>query len=568
MLNNRNWKTRQDVRVGTGSPRVATLTVALFGAAFMAVVFPQTLAADDGHRHATPVAGLSGLHHEISTPSPEAQAFFNQGLELAYGFNHAAAADAFREAASLDPQCSMCEWGFALVQGPNINAAMDPDQNPAAYASVQRALELSAQATPKERDYVEALAERYAAEAPEDRSHLDKAYADAMRRVHAKYPADLNAATLFAESLMNTTPWDYWTEDNQPRKVTEEFLGVLETVLRREPGHTGANHFLIHAVEKVRPDLGIPAAQRLENLAEGAGHLVHMGSHIYIRVGRYNDASRVNQKAMEADIKFAEKHGSSPVYDTYRWHNPHFLVASSGFEGRSELSLATALELRGEMTDEAMRTPGFFTLQHFWATPYVVEVRFGMWDQALAEPPPAEDLVYPTGMWHYARGMAWLRKGEIEKSRAELSALEALSGHPQLEEVTIWDLNTTKQVIDIARHVLRGELLAAEGKFDGAIDALRTAVTLEDSLVYDEPPSWQGPVRQNLGAVLLEARRPSEAEVAFREDLELFPWNGWSLRGLEQSLSAQGKKAEAKATAARFAEAWKHSDVILKSARF
>ncbi len=539
-----------------------------FTSLVLLVLSVAAIRADDGHRHAQSVDGLSGRNHVITTASPEAQRFFDQGLELAYGFNHGAAADAFREAAGLDPSCAMCFWGVALVLGPNINAAMEPADNPEAFAAVQTARKLAPRATQKERDYIEALATRYAEEPPEDRAPLDRAYAASMRRVYAKYPDDLDAATLFAEALMDTTPWDYWTEDNEPRKVTEEFLAVLETVLRREPGHTGANHYLIHAVEKVRPDLGLPAARRLENLAEGAGHLVHMGSHIYIRVGRYHDASRVNQKAIAADERFAQQHGTAASYDTYMWHNHHFLATSSSFEGRSELALATANDLRGRMDPERMRTPGFLTLQHFWATPYFVQVRFGRWDDILAALAPPADLVYPNGMWRYARGMALLRTEGAEAAAAELQELERIAREPVLEEVTIWDLNTTKQVIDVARHVLGGEIAAAQGDIDRAVDLLEAAVALEESMTYDEPPPWGHPVRQNLGEVLLAAGRSDEAERTFRDDLAAFPWNGWSLKGLERSLRAQERGDEAGVVAAQFAEAWKHADVVIERARF
>ncbi|MEM6705187.1 MAG: hypothetical protein AAF690_20870 [Acidobacteriota bacterium] len=532
------------------------------------VLLASAAFSDDGHRHAQPVHGLSGLHHPITTESPGAQRFFDQGLELAYGFNHAAAADAFREAVRLDPDCAMCHWGIALVLGPNINGAMDPADNPEAFASVQRARRLAAGVTRKERDTIDALAQRYEAEPPEDRSHLDKAYADAMRRVYTKYPADLDLATLFAESLMDTTPWDYWTEDNEPRPVTSEFLAVLETVLRREPGHTGANHYLIHAVEKVRPDLGLPAAARLEMLAQGAGHLVHMGSHIYIRVGQYHDASRVNQKAIEADERFLREHGSSAVYDTYRWHNHHFLTSSTSFEGRSELALATASDLRSRMDDERMRTPGFLTLQHYWATPYFVQVRFGQWEQILEEPQPAEDLVYPNALWRFARGMAHLRQGRAAAAVTELETLESLARSPVLDEVTIWDLNTSRQIVDIAQLVLRGEIAAARGDLASAVSALEKGVELEAALNYDEPPPWQFPVRQNLGAVLLEAGEPEEAEAVYRADLEAFPWNGWSLRGLARSLEDQGRAAEAAQAARDFARAWQHADVTIEGSRF
>jgi tetratricopeptide (TPR) repeat protein len=519
--------------------------------------------------HAERIVGLSGLEHPITTSSADAQAFFNQGLEMVYGFNHAAAADAFREAIELDSECAMCFWGVALALGPNINAPMTAADNEEAWDAVQTARTLGVAATAKERDYIEAMSHRYAPDAPEDRSALDKAYADAMRRLSAKHPADLDAATLFAESLMDTTPWDYWTDDNEPRRATTEFLGVLETVLRREPAHPGANHYLIHTVEKVRPELGVAAADRLENLAEGAGHLVHMGSHIYLRVGRYHDAARVNQKAIAADEAFASTHSVSQTYgNLYMLHNHHFLAAVASFEGRGELALSLARELASRVDTDAMRHPSFYTGQYYWATPYYVLVRFGRWDEILAEPAPDDDLEYPLGIWHYARGMALLRKGRLEEAAGALGALERLSESPKLDEVTVGDLNTTRALLQIARRVLGGEIAAASGFEAVAVSGLREAVRLEDALNYDEPPPWLFPARQSLGAVLLEIGMAAESEESFREDLEIFPRNGWSLMGLMRSLEAQGKESEAEAVRLNFEEVWIHADVEISSSRY
>jgi tetratricopeptide (TPR) repeat protein len=463
----------------------------------------------------------------------------------------------------------MCFWGEALVLGPNINAVMDASAVPEAWAALQKALQNQDHLGAPEKAYIRALSERYAEDPPADRSTLDRNYAAAMRRLAARYPDDLHAATLFAEALMDTTPWDSWTEDNEPRPVTTEFLGVLESVLRRDPGHVGANHLLIHTVEKTRPDLGIPSAERLEHLAEGAGHLVHMGAHIFLRVGRYSDAVRVNQKAIAADERFAEQHQISSVYGfLYGLHNHHFLAAAAGFQGNKKLAVDASSELRRRVDPAQMRQPGMLTGQHYWVTPYFTAVRFGMWDEILAEPEPAADLIYPRAVWHYARGMAFARTGRLSEATQEFEQVEASAADDRLDAITVWDLNTTRALMAIGARVLAGELAAAHGNFDAALPQLEAAVRLEDALTYDEPPPWLLPVRLSLGSILLEAHRPKEAESVFREDLAKYPENIWSLRGLATSLALQKRGEEEKETLARLARALKHADVEPATARY
>jgi tetratricopeptide (TPR) repeat protein len=513
---------------------------------------------------------LGNYHHPISTSSELAQRYFDQGLILAYGFNHAEAARSFREAARLDPNCAICYWGVALVLGPNINAAMEAEAVPEAWQALQKAQELSENASEKERAYIQALTKRYSSQPVENQKANDIAYAKAMREVQRRYPDDLDAATLFAEALMDTMPWQYWTKDGEPKPETGELLATLESVLKRNPDHPGANHMYIHAVEaSPNPDRGIASADRLRNLVPGAGHLVHMPSHIYIRVGRYHDAVLANQRAIEADQDYITQCHAQGLYPLgYMPHNHHFLLASAAIAGESELAIQAAHHTAAMADQKMMREPGYGTLQHYYSIPLYTLAKFGKWDEILAEPAPAEDLKYPTGVWHYARGLAFTAKGQPQEAAQELAQLKAIAADPSLEKVTIWDINTSSSLLNIASEVLAGELAAKQGDYENAIAYLETAVSLEDNLNYDEPPPWLSPVRESLGAVLLEAGRAAEAERVYREDLKRFPENGWSLYGLAQSLRLQGKTEEARAVQARFEKAWKYGDATLSASRF
>ncbi len=513
--------------------------------------------------------GMGSHHHAITTDSEEAQRFFDQGLVLAYGFNHAEALRSFKEAARLDPECAMCYWGQALVLGPNINAAMADADVPVAWAALARAQELADGVGDREQALIAALGTRYTEEVPDDRSLLDLAYVDAMREVYQAYPEDNDVATLFAEAIMDTTPWDYWRENGEPKPELQEVLDALEPVMERQPDHPGANHLYIHAVELGQPEAGLAAAERLADAVPGAGHLVHMPSHIYIRVGRYHDAALANVQAVAADeayITSCRKQGLYPL--AYMPHNRHFLWASATLAGQSELALEAAREVAERQDQEAMREEGLGVLQHFWVTPLYAMVRFGKWDEILAEPQPAEDLVYPLGVWHYARGMALTRLGRIGEATREFEKLAEIAADPILETVTVFDINTTAALIAIAHEVLAGEVALAQGDLSAGIGRLEAAAELEDGLYYDEPPPWHAPVRQYLGAALLEQERYGQAEAVYLEDLAEFPENGWSLYGLQQTLLAQGRNEEASEVDTRFQEAWKHADLTLAASRF
>lgn len=547
-----------------------TRTVAVVEMALALLVF----AALPGLAQETPAEaplfeGLGDHHHEVTTDSELAQRYFDQGMVLAFGFNHAEARRSFLQAAELDPGCAMCWWGASWVLGPNINTPMDPADAPEAWRLLQRATSTAAEVTPRERAYIDALAERYGPEPLDDRSSRDQAFAEAMGEVAGAYPDDPDAQVVYAEAVMDTTPWDYWEEDGEPKPVTRTLLEVLEETLRRAPEHPHANHLLIHTVEAQQPERGLEEAKRLEDLVPAAGHLVHMPSHIYIRVGRYHDASRANRRAIEADRRYLAQVDAQSVYPLgYVPHNYHFLWATATLEGRSEVALQAARQMAEIVDQDLMREPDLTTLQHYWITPLYGLVRFGHWDEVLAWPEPADDLVYPRAVRHYARGMAFTRKGDRTAAREELEALAGLRDHPDLEWVTVWDINKSRHILDIAIHSLTGELAAAQGDHESAIAALTRAVEREDELNYDEPPTWHYPVRQSLGAVLLEAGRPGRAEEVYREDLARFPENGWSLFGLLEALHRQGEVEEARDVRRRFQEAWRHADVVLTASRF
>lgn len=513
---------------------------------------------------------LGNHHHPISTKVPLAQRYFDQGLTLTYGFNHAEAVRSFQQAAKLDPDCAICYWGIALVLGPNMNAPMDTEAVPEAWEALQKAIALSNKASDPEKAYIQALATRYLLEPVAERSQLDSAYAKAMQEVAKRYPDDLDAAALFAEALMDTMPWDYWTADGQPKPETRELLATLDSILERNPNHPGANHLYIHAVEaSPHPELGIPSADRLANLVPAAGHLVHMPSHIYIRVGRYHDAAIANQRAIAADQDYVTHCHALGIYPlAYMPHNHHFLWMSATMEGQSKTAIESARYIAAMVDRRMMRQPAYLTLQHYYVIPLYALTRFGKWDEILAEPAPAEDLKYPTGVWHYARAIAFTAKGQLQDATRELEQLKAIAADSSVENVTIWGINNARSLLQVASEVVSGELAAKQGDYDSAIAHLETAVNLEGKLKYDEPETWHYPVRQSLGAVLLDANRPAEAEQVYREELKKHPNNGWSLFGLAQSLQAQGKTEEARSVQERFEKSWKYADVTLTASRF
>ena len=533
----------------------------------------------DEHDDSTAIAGSGislrdglGTHHmPITTDSDSAQVYFDQGLRLSYAFNHPAAVASYRKAASFDSECAMCYWGIAWASGPNINAALTPDGGTAAHRAIQQALELTDGLTDRERAYIEAMALRYEEDPMTERARQDSAYARAVSTLADAYPDDPDAQVLAAEALMDLSPWDYWNADGSRRPDTEALLGRLLPVTEDHLEHAGACHFYIHAVEKFYPDLAVPCAERLAALMPGAGHIVHMPSHIYIRVGRYADAIESNKSAVHAHGMHDEPapDRSPDEFDQgYGSHNYHFLSFAAQMAGNRALALETARELESRVDPEMLRAPGLGALQHYLVTPLRVMVRFGMWDEILTEPAPPEDLAYPTGTWRYARGMALARTDRPDEATAELAELRGLLEGDALDGVTVWELNSAHALLAIGERVLTGEIEAARGNVGAAIAALAEGVEMEAALTYDEPPPWPLPVRHVLGAVLLDAGRTGEAEVVYAEALEQFAENGYALRGLELALAAQGNAGDAADVHERFVVAWRAADVELPGSRF
>jgi len=543
--------------------RHRTVLCAILAAALVSCKGEKKLEAPAGARPL--LEGLSEHHMAITTSAPLAQRYFDQGLRLIYAFNHAEAVRAFEAAQKLDPECAMCFWGVAVALGPNINLPMEPDANPPALAAVAEAQKRAPHASAREQAYIAAVAKRYSADAGADRAALDKAYADAMAGLAKQYPDDLDAAVLYAEALMDLRPWDYWKKDGTPNEGTPELLAVLEHVLAVDANHPGANHYYIHATEaSLEPGKALASAQRLESLAPTAGHLVHMSAHTYMRVGRYHEASVANERGARADeayMAWCKQGGFYPF--AYYPHNLHFLWTSESFEGRSAASLATSKKLAETVTaDVARQAP---PAQEIFAIRYFAPVRFGKWEQVLAEPAPPDDLPYALGMYHWARGMALANTAKLDLAEHERAALAELAKGDAVAKLEFLE-GSAAQLLDVASHMLAGEIARVNNDGDTALAELAAAQQAEYALRYTEPPGWPLPVRQYQGAALLQFGKPGDAETAFRDDLVEYPENGWSLWGLAASLRAQQKPVVE--VEHRFAAAWAASDVTLAASRF
>ncbi|HEX6973134.1 MAG TPA: hypothetical protein VF147_01970, partial [Vicinamibacterales bacterium] len=502
-----------------------------------------------------------GVHtFPVSTRQARAQLFMNQGLNLAFGFNHAEAARAFAEAARLDPNLAMAYWGHALVLGPNINATMDPADEPKAFDLIKKAVSLKSRATARERAYIEALAARYTGK-PEDRRNADRAYADAMRGVVKAYPNDADARTLFAEALMDLRPWNYWTRDGVAYPETVEIQSNLERVLALNRNHPGALHLWIHLWEPTdTPERAEAEADRLLPLMPGAGHIVHMPAHIYQRVGRHADVISSNLLAAKADEDYITQCKAQGLYPLgYYPHNLHFVWMGATAAGQGKLALEAARKVADAIPHDALTTVPI--LQGFVVIPYFAMVRFQKWDDILADGGPHHQTAFTRGVWHYARAMALIGKDRLEDAGRELVALKTELLDPSLNGQTTFSTNTGRAILRIAPDVVEGELAAKRKDWDAATLHLDRAVRYEDALIYQEPPDWHAPVRQNLGRVLLAAGRPDEAEAVFWEDSKKNPENGWSLSGLLEAQRALGKTDEAATTEARLKKAWKDADV-------
>ncbi|MGH8498212.1 MAG: hypothetical protein ACRERV_05305 [Methylococcales bacterium] len=515
---------------------------------------------------------LGKYHYPISTSEHASQHYFDQGLIQAFGFNHAEAARSFQEAYRLDMDCALCYWGEALVLGPNINVPMDPAVAPKAYELVQKSLTLTDSATAGEKALIQALSKRYAQSAHEDRSSLDKAYAEAMRDVAGHFPDDALIASLFAEALMDIHPWDFWSKQGEAKPWTMEILSTLERAMHLDADNPLANHLYIHAMEaSPYAEKAISSARRLPLLVPGSGHLVHMPAHIYIRIGRYRDAIIANQQAVKVDHGYLSHHHAESIYTLALVpHNHHFLWAAAIKTGRKALAAQAASDTAANVNRDMLGNPGLSgTLQHFLTIPLYTKALFGDWDAILNEPVlPAADLIYQAGVWHYVRGLALIRKGKTSQAKQELAKLEQNLADAGSAKLTVFDLNPVAQLLQIGTAILHGELAARNKDYNSAIEHLRHAVEWEDDLNYTEPKDWYLPPRQVLGAVILAAGRAEAAEQVYRQDLAYHPQNGWSLYGLLQSLREQGKNTEADNVQKQFEEIWVDADITLTGSRF
>lgn len=517
--------------------------------------------------------GMGDYHRPITTNDAGAQRYFDQGMVLAFGFNHAEAIRSFRAAQRLDPDCAMCFWGEALATGPNINvtsggrAIMSPESRVAAHAAAQKALSLADRVAPVERALIEAQAVRYDGSETSDRDPLDRAYAEAMRSVVQRFPDDDDAAAMYAEAWMNTMPWNYWSDDGQPRPETVEVIDALERIIARSPRHPLALHLYIHAVEASSdPGRAEAAADTLLTLVPGSGHLVHMPAHTYWRVGRYHDAAEANVRAAAVDEQYIAQCNAQGFYPAlYYPHNIHFLWAASSMEGRSAVAIDAARRVAANVRIEQIRE--FPTVEFFRTIPLLALTQFGRWDEILAEPMPDASLRYATAIAHYARGVALARKGDLAAAHRERDQLVPLR---DTTEILFLDTNDYPAVtlLQIADALLEGELAMAAGSVDAAVGHFERAVALQDGLPYMEPPFWYYPTRQSLGAALLAAGRAGEAEAVYRRDLEDYPHNGWSMFGLAESLAAQGRTDEAAEVREMFTHVWARADVELTGSRF
>lgn len=511
--------------------------------------------------------GMGDWQHAVTTRDRKAQRYFDQGMALLFGFNHKEAIRSFQSAAAVDSSCAMAYWGVAYAYGPHVNRPMTPSDNAEAWKALQQAMALRDRVGVREKAYIDALQTRYQAELPTDRSRLDLDFASAMRELVRQYPDDLDARTLFAESLMDTMPWDYWSKDRTPKPEIEEAFVALRYVLARAPRHPGANHLYIHAVEAgPTPDLGLPSAERLVTAVPGAGHLVHMSSHIYMRVGQYADAIAANERAVRVDRDYIRQCRAQGFYvGVYYPHNLHFLWWAQLVDGRSAAAMKTAERCAAYANESVCGPSQVLEAPRLRHLPWITAVRFGMWDRVMAEPMPpgTNDFVVDRAIWHFTRGLALSATDRANEAARELALLREVMAKPEVKAMQSPGFPAAS-VLDVAEAWLAGRVAGALGDRDGAIRELERATILEDDMPYMEPSYWPLPVRPALGAAYLAAQKWDKAEVVFREDLERWPRNAWGLMGLEQSLRAQRRDELADVVQAQARTARERFDTDLK----
>ncbi len=509
-------------------------------------------------------SGMGRHTRPVTTTDRLAQRYFDQALTWTYAFNHDEAIRSYSEVAALDPDCAMAWWGVALCHGPHINNPVMPEERrAAAWEALQKARSLEAKASPVERDLIRALSKRYSADFGADREPMDRAYAEAMLGVWAAHPEDADVGTLTAEALMDLQPWDLWTRAGEAKGRTREIVAILERVMELDPGHPGALHLYIHAME-ASPEAhkAVPAADRLRRLVPTAGHLVHMPAHIDVRVGRWDQASDSNVRAARADAAYRRKSPNQGFYHLYMAHNHHFLAYSAMMEGRYETALDAARDMLAGIPPEFLETSAAVA-DAYTSIEFQVLTRFGKWDEVLAVPEPPGVLPITRAMWRFARGTALAAKGDLAGARKEQEALRVATLEVPEEAMTA--INVAHDVLAIAELVLEGEIAFREGDISKADTLLRDAAHREDNLVYMEPPEWIQPVRHSLGAILLVSGRAAEAAEVYREDLERWPENGWALHGLASALRATGATAEAAEVETRFRKAWRRADTVIEA---
>ncbi len=512
--------------------------------------------------------GMGEFHRVIDTKDPGAQKYFDQGMVLAFGFNHAEAIRSFRAAQKLDAACAMCFWGEALATGPNINvtskgkAIMSPDEQKAAWAALEKAKAVAAAKPQVERDLIDALGKRYVAEPVADRTALDHAYAEALGALVQKYPEDDDIAAMYGEAWMNTMPWNYWSDATTPRPEIVPVIAALEKTIARSPKHVLALHLYIHAMEaSATPEKAEKAADALYPLVPGSGHLVHMPAHIFYRVGRYNDAAQANIEAAKIDEDYIKQCNAQGFYPaSYYPHNIHFLWSAASMQGQSKIAIEAARKLAANVRLEQIQQ--FPTVEFFHTVPLLALVQFGHWDEILVEPQPGPDLAYSNAIWRYARGVALARKGDVKGAKAEQAALAPLKSNPKVMVLDGSDYPAS-QLLAIADNLLLGEIAVASKDTKTAIAKFTAAVASQDLLPYTEPPFWYYPTRQSLGEVLLKAGKAKEAQAVYEKDLQQYPHNGWSTSGLIAALEAQGKTEEAAMHREHFKAMWQFADVAL-----
>ncbi|MEQ9437214.1 hypothetical protein [Hyphomonas sp.] len=539
----------------------------------LAATPPEAEAPDVAAMAGAPLfEGMGDFHREITTSSADAQKYFDQGMVLAFGFNHAESIRSFRAAQTLDPACAMCFWGEAMATGPNINvtskgkAVMSDADRASAFAAINKAIALKDSASPAEQALIEAMAKRYNGDPATSREPLDVAYAEAMGQYVADHPGDHDAAAMYAEAWMNTMPWDYWSADGEPKPETVKVIATLEDIIAKAPEHPLALHLYIHAVEASSdPGRAEDEADRLAGLVPGSGHLVHMPAHIFWRVGRYDDAAKANITAAKVDEDYIAQCNAQGFYPAlYYPHNIHFLWAAASMSGQREMALEAGQKVADNVRLEQIEQ--FPTVEFFKTIPLLSLVQFGQWADVLATPQPPETLDYSNAIWHYARGVAAARTGSLEAAQEERAALAGMKDSVQISFLDTADYPAST-LLTIADELLQGEIASAQARHDEAIAHFTLAVTAQDTLPYMEPPFWYYPTRQSLGEALVAAGRHAEAEAVYRKDLEDYPHNGWSMSGLIKALKAQDKTEEAAEMTHMFEIVWRNSDVELEGSR-